>query len=177
MSGRRSHPASGRTYHLKFNPPRVEGKDDVTGEPLIQREDDKEETVKKRLEVYAAQTRPLVEYYSKWAAADPANAAKYYDQSPENVYFDIAPLQYKGWTAYAAGAKQVLATFQALNCKVEEPAIHGQGSWAWGTSLVNCDTVAKDGSKSPMKLRYSGVFRKQGGNWLIVHEQISAPLP
>jgi adenylate kinase len=77
MSGRRSHPVSGRTYHVKFNPPKVEGKDDITGEPLIQREDDKEETVKKRLEVYAAQTRPLVEYYSRWAKADPANAPKY----------------------------------------------------------------------------------------------------
>jgi adenylate kinase len=77
MSGRRSHAASGRTYHVKFNPPKVEGKDDVTGEPLIQREDDKEETVTRRLEVYAAQTRPLVEYYSKWAKADPVNAPKY----------------------------------------------------------------------------------------------------
>jgi adenylate kinase len=77
MSGRRSHPASGRTYHVKFNPPKVEGRDDVTGEPLIQREDDKEETVKKRLEVYAAQTRPLVEYYSRWAKEDPANAPNY----------------------------------------------------------------------------------------------------
>ena len=77
MSGRRSHPASGRTYHVKFNPPKVEGKDDATGEPLIQRDDDKEETVKKRLEVYAAQTRPLVDYYSSWAASDPVNAPKY----------------------------------------------------------------------------------------------------
>ncbi|MEO7392974.1 MAG: adenylate kinase [Ramlibacter sp.] len=77
MSGRRSHPASGRTYHVKFNPPRAQGRDDVTGEPLIQREDDKEETVKKRLEVYAAQTRPLVDYYSNWAKADPANAPRY----------------------------------------------------------------------------------------------------
>jgi adenylate kinase len=77
MSGRRSHPASGRTYHVKFNPPKVAGADDVTGEPLIQREDDKEETVKKRLDVYSAQTRPLVEYYSSWAAKDPASAPKY----------------------------------------------------------------------------------------------------
>lgn len=77
MSGRRSHPASGRTYHVKFNPPKTEGKDDVTGEPLIQRDDDKEDTVKKRLEVYAAQTRPLVEYYSNWAKADPQGAPKY----------------------------------------------------------------------------------------------------
>jgi adenylate kinase len=77
MSGRRSHPASGRTYHVKFNPPKVAGVDDVTGEPLIQREDDKEETVKKRLDVYSAQTRPLVDYYSNWAAKDPASAPKY----------------------------------------------------------------------------------------------------
>jgi adenylate kinase len=77
MSGRRSHPASGRTYHVKFNPPKVEGQDDVTGEPLIQREDDKEETVKKRLEVYSAQTRPLVDYYSQWAQNDAAAAPKY----------------------------------------------------------------------------------------------------
>ena len=68
MSGRRVHPASGRTYHVKFNPPKVEGKDDVTGEALIQRDDDKEETVRKRLQVYNDQTRPLVEYYSSWAA-------------------------------------------------------------------------------------------------------------
>ncbi len=77
MSGRRSHPASGRTYHVKFNPPKVEGKDDETGEPLIQREDDKEATVKKRLEVYSAQTRPLVDYYSNWAQSDAAAAPKY----------------------------------------------------------------------------------------------------
>ena len=77
MSGRRSNPASGRTYHVKFNPPKVEGKDDVTGEDLIQRDDDKEDTVKKRLEVYSAQTRPLVDYYSNWAQAEPAAAPKY----------------------------------------------------------------------------------------------------
>jgi adenylate kinase len=72
MSGRRVHPASGRTYHVTFNPPKVEGKDDVTGEALIQRDDDKEETVRKRLQVYDAQTRPLVEYYSTWASQSSA---------------------------------------------------------------------------------------------------------
>jgi len=77
MSGRRSHPASGRTYHVKFNPPKVEGKDDVTDEPLIQREDDREETVRKRLAVYSAQTRPLVDYYSSWAKAEPDAAPRY----------------------------------------------------------------------------------------------------
>ena len=77
MSGRRSHPASGRTYHVKFIPPKVEGIDDVTGEPLVQREDDKEETVKKRLQVYSDQTRPLVDYYSNWAKAEPQAAPQY----------------------------------------------------------------------------------------------------
>ena len=77
MSGRRSHSASGRTYHVKFNPPKVDGQDDVTGAPLIQREDDKEQTVAKRLEVYSAQTRPLVAYYSSWAETSPEEAPKY----------------------------------------------------------------------------------------------------
>ena len=77
VTGRRSHPASGRTYHVKFNPPKTPGKDDVTGEDLIQRDDDREETVKKRLEEYSVQTRPLVDYYSRWAKADAASAPKY----------------------------------------------------------------------------------------------------
>jgi len=76
MSGRRAHLASGRTYHVIFNPPKVAGKDDVTGEDLIQRDDDKEETVKKRLDVYHAQTEPLVKYYSDWAASRAAGAPK-----------------------------------------------------------------------------------------------------
>ena len=77
MSGRRVHPASGRTYHVKFNPPKVAGKDDATGEDLVQRDDDREEVVRKRLEVYRAQTLPLVDYYSKWAASGDARAPKY----------------------------------------------------------------------------------------------------
>lgn len=77
MSGRRAHIASGRTYHIKFNPPKVEGTDDVTGEPLIQRDDDREETVLKRLEVYHQQTEALVGYYGKWAASGAAGAPKY----------------------------------------------------------------------------------------------------
>jgi len=77
ISGRRVHPASGRSYHLKFNPPKTAGRDDVTGDELIQRDDDKEETVKKRLEVYQKQTRPLVDYYSQWAAAGDAAAPQY----------------------------------------------------------------------------------------------------
>jgi adenylate kinase len=77
MSGRRTHLPSGRTYHVKFNPPKVPDRDDVTGEELVQREDDREETVRKRLAVYQSQTRPLVDYYSKWAREGDARAPKY----------------------------------------------------------------------------------------------------
>jgi len=77
MSGRRVHPASGRTYHVTFNPPKVAGKDDATGEDLIQRDDDQEATVRKRLDVYHSQTRPLVDYYSSWAATGEARAPRY----------------------------------------------------------------------------------------------------
>jgi adenylate kinase len=76
MSGRRVHVASGRTYHVRYNPPRVPGKDDVTGEDLIQRADDSEETVRKRLEVYRVQTRPLIAYYSEWSASGDPRAPK-----------------------------------------------------------------------------------------------------
>ena len=77
MSGRRVHLASGRTYHIVFNPPKVEGKDDVTGEALIQRDDDQEATVRKRLEVYHDQTEPLIDYYTVWAASGDAAAPQY----------------------------------------------------------------------------------------------------
>jgi adenylate kinase len=77
MSGRRVHVASGRTYHVRFNPPRIEGRDDLTGEELIQRVDDLEETVLKRLAVYAQQTRPLVAYYERWAASGEPGAPAY----------------------------------------------------------------------------------------------------
>ena len=77
MSGRRTHPGSGRTYHIKFNPPKVAGKDDITGEALIQRDDDKEETVKHRLSVYHDQTKPLINYYGDWAASAVAGAPRY----------------------------------------------------------------------------------------------------
>ena len=77
LSGRRVHEASGRVYHVQHNPPKTEGLDDETGEPLVQRKDDKEETVRKRLDIYHEQTKPLVEYYSSWAETSPSDAPKY----------------------------------------------------------------------------------------------------
>ncbi len=77
LSGRRVHPPSGRVYHVVFNPPKTEGRDDVTGEDLVQRDDDKEETVRRRLEVYGEQTAPLVDYYTRWHAEDGMAAPRY----------------------------------------------------------------------------------------------------
>lgn len=87
MSGRRVHPASGRTYHVEFNPPKVAGKDDVTGEPLVQRADDNEETVKTRIATYHSQTKPLVDYYLSWGkTGDP--------RAPRHVKVDgLAPVE------------------------------------------------------------------------------------
>lgn len=76
ISGRRVHPGSGRVYHVRFNPPRVAGHDDVTGEPLVQREDDREETVRKRLTIYHAQTEALIDYYERWAKSGDAGAPR-----------------------------------------------------------------------------------------------------
>jgi adenylate kinase len=77
LSGRRVHPASGRVYHVTYNPPKEAGKDDVSGEPLIQRDDDQEDTIRRRLAVYEEQTRPLVDYYSDWAEKDSEAAPQY----------------------------------------------------------------------------------------------------
>jgi adenylate kinase len=77
MGGRRVHPASGRTYHIKFNPPKVADKDDVTGDPLILRQDDQSETVKERLHVYHAQTQPLIQYYTNWEATGDKDAPRH----------------------------------------------------------------------------------------------------
>ena len=99
MSGRRVHVASGRTYHVRFNPPKVEGIDDLTGEALIQRDDDKEETVKKRLEVYSAQTRPLVNYYAAWSEKEPALAPRYRAISGQGSVEEITERAFKALQA------------------------------------------------------------------------------
>ncbi len=101
MSGRRVHVASGRTYHVKFNAPKVENTDDETGEPLIQRDDDKEETVRKRLDVYSQQTRPLVDYYSDWAAKGDASAK-------------VAPPKYRKIAGVGDVDKITASVFEAL---------------------------------------------------------------
>lgn len=90
MSGRRVHPASGRTYHVRYNPPKRDGRDDQTGEPLVQRDDDREHTVRERLEVYRAQTRPLIDYYGTCAASGDLHAPKYRRISGSGSVEDVA---------------------------------------------------------------------------------------
>ena len=99
MSGRRVHVASGRTYHVRFNPPKHDGLDDHTGEALIQRDDDKEETVKKRLEVYSAQTRPLVNYYAAWSEKEPSLAPRYRAISGQGSVEEITERAFKALQA------------------------------------------------------------------------------
>src|SRR4051794_12017999 len=89
MSGRRVHPGSGRTYHVHFNPPKVADRDDVTGEPLVQRPDDREETVRKRIEAYHAQTEPLVDYYGRWSASGEPHAPRYVKIAGQGAVEDI----------------------------------------------------------------------------------------
>ncbi len=99
LSGRRVHPASGRVYHVTYNPPKEEGKDDVTGEDLIQRDDDQEETILHRLKVYQEQTRPLVDYYSDWAAKEPVAAPKYLKVAGVGSVEDIRDTLFAGLEA------------------------------------------------------------------------------
>lgn len=120
----------------------------------------------------------IQEIWDAWNTMDPANAAKYYDPGAAHVFFDIAPLKYDGWAAYATGAKEVLATFKALNGKVNpDVRVHVRGNLAWATSTFHMDAVSKDGKPSPLDGRWTGIFQKKGDRWLIVHEHLSVPLP
>lgn len=111
-----------------------------------------------------------------WNTLDPANAAPFYDQGAQDVFFDITPLEYHGWKAYESGAKAVLAGFSAVNCKVTQPKVHPAGRIAWSTAIVHCDGVAKSGEKQPMDMRWTAIWQKAGDDWKIVHEHISVPM-
>ena len=104
MSGRRVHPGSGRSYHVYFNPPKIAGMDDVTGEPLVQRPDDKEETVKKRIETYHSQTKPLVSYYQDWGASGDPRAPRYVRIDGHGTVEDIRDRIFAGLAAAGAPA-------------------------------------------------------------------------
>ena len=115
--------------------------------------------------------------WDAWNTLNPVNAARFYDKDAGDVFFDIMPLQYRGWNAYEAGTRNLSSMFRQLNCKVNEARIHRGDVMGWGTSLVHCDAVTPDGRKSPLDLRWTSIWERRGKEWLIVHEHVSAPLP
>ena len=114
-----------------------------------------------------------------WGTLDPANPAKYYDKSPGNVYFDIAPLKYTGWNAYAEGVKKMFADASSAKFTVaNDVAVHPHGGdLVWTTATMHGVINMKAGGKQEADFRWTVLFVKKGGQWLIVHEHVSAPMP
>jgi ketosteroid isomerase-like protein len=118
----------------------------------------------------------LQKIWDGWATLDPANTAQYYAQGP-HTFFDIAPLKYSSWDEYQKGVVNVLADFKSAKLTVNDDAeIHTIGDHAWGYSTVKEDAVMKSGKREMGTFRWTFVFEKQGGKWLLVHEHISEPL-
>ena len=113
-----------------------------------------------------------------WSTGGPEAAAPFYDKSPENVYFDIAPVQYKGWSQYQAGVKDVLAGFETFKLSLrpeDEPSVHWAGKLAWGTATFTADGKLKNGNAVNLIGRWTVIWQKRAGKWLIVHEHVSVP--
>ena len=120
-------------------------------------------------------TALLQDVWNAWCTLDPKNPAKFYDKTPGNVYFDIAPLEYHSWAEYETGVKAVLAGMKSGTAKVDEVKIHPVGPTTWATAIVHMDIQMKDGTSSKEDWRWTSVWEKRGGDWKIVHEHISAP--
>ena len=115
--------------------------------------------------------------WTGWATLDPANVAGYYASGP-HTFFDIAPLKYNSWDEYQAGVVKVLAGYKSAKCTVnDDAAVHTHGDLAWGTATVNYEMTARTGKIEMGAFRWTVVWEKQDGKWLIVHEHVSEPLP
>lgn len=119
----------------------------------------------------------LQQEWDAWCTLDAKNAAKYYDPAPGNVFFDLEPLQYRGWAEYQKGAQAFLDTLQSAACKVDEVKIHRAGPAYWTSAIVHLDMSMKSGEKSKVDVRWTSIWEKRGNQWKIVHEHVSAPLP
>ena len=119
----------------------------------------------------------MQEILDAWSTMDPSKAAVYYSKNPENVYFDIAPLKYKGWDEYQKGVAQVLALYSSLKLTVNDDAhVHRDGKLSWATATFHLDGVHKDSRvKDDTDGRWTVMWQKEGGKWLIVHEHVSLP--
>jgi len=118
----------------------------------------------------------MQEIMDAWATLNPHSAAKYYDQSPKNVFFDDAGgVKFVGWQAYEDGLRKVMASEQQAKWAVNDDAVvHAAGRYAWGTATVHAEYVAKDGSRQSMEERWTLIWANRGGKWLVVHEHFSA---
>jgi ketosteroid isomerase-like protein len=118
----------------------------------------------------------MTKILAAWNTGDPANAAPFYDKTPTNVYFDFAPLQYKGWDEYESGVKQALATFQSLKFDLHDDArVHRDGDAAWGTATWSAQGKLRNGNGVSLEGRWTCIWKKKGPNWLVVHEHFSVP--
>ncbi|HVP44258.1 MAG TPA: nuclear transport factor 2 family protein [Terriglobales bacterium] len=119
----------------------------------------------------------LQKVWDAWCTLDAANAAKYYDAAPGNVFFDITPLAYHGWSEYEKGVKPVLAGFKSASAKLDDIRVHPAGNAYWATAIVHMAYETKDGASVKGDWRYTSVWEKRGGEWRIVHDHASVPLP
>lgn len=118
----------------------------------------------------------LSKIIAAWNTGDPANAAPYYDKTPADIYFDLAPLEYKGWDEYAAGVKQMFTAFESMNFRLHDDArIRNAGNTAWGTVTWSAQGKMKNGNGISMEGRWTCIWEKKASRWLIVHEHFSVP--
>jgi ketosteroid isomerase-like protein len=118
----------------------------------------------------------LKAYCNTWSTGGPDKAAAFYDKSADDVFYDIAPLQYKGWTEYDAGVRQVLSAFESAKLVLaDDPVIHPEGNWAWTTSTFKLQGRQKNGNAVDLTGRWTAIWQKKAGKWLIVHEHVSVP--
>lgn len=118
----------------------------------------------------------LKAYCDAWNTGGPSKAAAFYDKSPDNVFYDISPLKYKGWSQYDTGVRQILATFETAKLTLgDDPVVHLAGNWAWTTSTFTLTGRMNTGNSVDLPARWTAIWRKKAGKWLIVHEHVSVP--
>lgn len=120
----------------------------------------------------------LEKVLAAWATMDPARAGEFYSKDAGRLYFDIAPVKYDGWAAYEKGVRELFKTMKSISFKLNDDAqVHRAGNTAWGAATVATDVVNNDGSNMHLDARWTSIWEKHGGKWLIVHDHFSAPLP
>jgi|tagenome__1003787_1003787.scaffolds.fasta_scaffold20823796_1 ketosteroid isomerase-like protein len=119
----------------------------------------------------------MQDIWSGWATLDTANVSRFYDKNANDIFFDVEPLKYKGWSEYESGVKNVFAQWQSMKATVNDDAlVHANGNLYWGTATVHLDISPKQGNPMSLDVRWTVLWQKQRNQWLIVHEHVSAPL-